>query len=78
MSYCVLPVYFRPGSLCVSTQAKQEKAEEFRGRARGGNKSTKPTGPSVKNKNVNNETKMGAKFGIWRLKCKLSRMQKSK
>lgn len=28
MSYCALPVYFRPGSVCINTQAKQEGREQ--------------------------------------------------
>lgn len=28
MSYCALPVYFRPGSACINTQAKQEGREQ--------------------------------------------------
>lgn len=52
MSYCVLSVYFRPGCVCINTEAEQEETGECRGRGRGwgGNKSTKPTGASVKNR----------------------------
>lgn len=52
MSYCVLPVYFWPGSVCINTQAKQEEAGEWRGSGRGTEKkkATKPTGASFKNR----------------------------
>lgn len=52
MSHCALPVYFRPGSVCINTRAKQEEAGEWRGggKREGGDKSTKPTGASVKNR----------------------------
>lgn len=63
MSYCVLPVYFRPGSVCINTQVKQEEAGERRGEVAGAmgreQKRQNLQGHLSKIENVNNGTRGG-------------------
>lgn len=58
MSYCAQPVYFRPGSVCINTQARQEEAHGG-GEVEGGEGTKEPNlqGHPSKIENVNNETR---------------------
>lgn len=67
MSYCALPVYFRPGSLCINTRAKAGRGRGVEEEVEGGKGTKAPNlqGHLSKIENVNNETSgNGVCFGF--------------